>query len=154
MPAASTTARRGVAALAAAGCGLGVSGYLTVLHYTGSRPAACPASATIDYAKVTTSAWSHVGPVPVALLGALFFAAMSLLCTPAARRRQALDPARVVGAGSGVLAALYLVWVELFRVGAICLWCTAAHLCALALLAAVLWTTTSTRPEQLTSTRR
>jgi uncharacterized membrane protein len=35
--------------------------------------------------------------------------------------------------------ALYLVWVELFRVDALCLWCTAAHLCAVGLLAAVLW---------------
>jgi uncharacterized membrane protein len=45
----------------------------------------------------------------------------------------------------GVLTALGLVWVELFRVDAICLWCTAVHVCTLALLATVLWTTTARR---------
>jgi uncharacterized membrane protein len=45
----------------------------------------------------------------------------------------------------GVLTALYLLWVELFRVDAICLWCTAVHLCTLVLLGAVLWTTSDAR---------
>ena len=33
---------------------------------------------------------------------------------------------------------LYLVYVELFRVGAICLWCTGVHVTALALFGVVL----------------
>jgi uncharacterized membrane protein len=44
------------------------------------------------------------------------------------------------------VSAVYLVWIELFRVGAICLWCTAVHVCTLALLATVLWTTSARRP--------
>jgi len=44
------------------------------------------------------------------------------------------------GAAAGVGSAPYLIWVELFRVDAICLWCTAVHACALLLLALVLWT--------------
>jgi uncharacterized membrane protein len=44
-----------------------------------------------------------------------------------------------------VLSAICLVWAELFRVDAICLWCTAVHVCTLALLGAVLWTTSSQR---------
>lgn len=128
-----------MASLVIALIGLAVSVYLTVEHYTSSTSLACPESATINCAKVTTSAWSHVGAVPVAVLGVAFFAAMAVLCTPPLWRVRALRTLRVAGAVAGVLVALYLVWVELYRVDAICLWCTAAHLCSLALLGTVLW---------------
>lgn len=122
--------------------GVAVSAYLTVEHFTASATFACPETATINCQKVTTSQWSHVGPVPVAVLGLLFFAGMAVLCSPAAWRVRAAAPVRVAGAALGVLVALYLVWIELFRVDAICLWCTVVHLCALVLLATVLWTST------------
>ena len=38
---------------------------------------------------------------------------------------------------TGALSVLYLVWAELFRVNAICLWCTAVHLIAVALFIVV-----------------
>jgi uncharacterized membrane protein len=44
---------------------------------------------------------------------------------------------------------LYLVYIELFRVGAICLWCSAIHVVAVALLGVVLAAralTTTPRP--------
>lgn len=122
--------------------------YLTVEHYSASTSFACPESATINCLKVTTSRWSHVGPVPVAVLGLAFFAAMSLLCAPPAWRLRMLEPVRVVAAVVGVLVALVLVWIELFKVDAICLYCTAAHVCALLLLATVLWTTSNRGTEQ------
>ena len=119
--------------------GLAVSVYLTVEHFTSSATLACPETGTINCQKVTTSAWSHIGPVPVAVLGLVFFVAMAVLCSPPAWRRPVLSPLRLAGAAVGVLSALWLVWVELFQVDAICLWCTAVHVCALALLVAVLW---------------
>jgi uncharacterized membrane protein len=125
--------------------GLVVSAYLTVEHFTASITFACPETATVNCQKVTTSAWSHLGPIPVAVLGLAFFAVMAALCSPPAWRVRALGPLRVAGAVLGVLTALGLVWIELFRVDAICLWCTAVHICALALLATVLWTTTAVR---------
>jgi uncharacterized membrane protein len=119
--------------------GVVVSAYLTVEHYTSPALLACPEGATINCAKVTSSVWSSLLGVPVALLGLLFFVAMAVLVSPAAWRRRVLDPVRVLGAAAGVVMALYLVWVELFRVDALCLWCTGAHLCAVALLVSVLW---------------
>jgi uncharacterized membrane protein len=139
------SARVGFGSLVFALAGLAISAYLTVEHYSTSALLACPESATINCQKVTTSAWSHVGPVPVAVLGLAYFAVMTALCTPVAWRSRALDVVRVAAAGVGVLSAIYLVWAELFRVDAICLWCTAVHVCTLALLAAVLWTTSSQR---------
>ena len=119
--------------------GLAVSVYLTVEHFTSSATLACPETGTINCQKVTTSSWSHIGPVPVAVLGLVFFVAMAALCSPPAWRRPVLSSLRLAGAVVGVLSALWLVWVELFQVDAICLWCTAVHVCALALLVAVLW---------------
>ncbi len=135
----ATAARRGLASLVIALIGLAVSAYLTVEHFSSSATLACPESTTINCQKVTTSQWSHVFGVPVAVLGLAYFVVMVALCTPYAWRRRSLDVVRVVGAVVGVLVALYLVWVELFRVDAICLWCTAVHLCTLLLLGAVLW---------------
>jgi len=125
---------------------LAVSIYLTVEHYAAPNSLACPDTGAINCTKVTTSTWSEVGSVPLALLGALYFAVMSALCVPAAWRVTALDRVRVVGAAGGVATALYLVWVELFQVEAICLWCTVVHGASLALLGAILWRVTGRQP--------
>jgi uncharacterized membrane protein len=141
----SAGARTGLTPLLIALIGLAISVYLTIEHYTASTALACPESATINCQKVTTSQWSHVGPVPVTVLGLAFFVAMALLCSPPAWRIRSLDALRTGAAMVGVLTALYLLWIELFRVDAICLWCTAVHLCTLVLLGAVLWTTSDAR---------
>ena len=123
-------------------CGLAVSAYLVFEHYTAGATLACPQTATFNCAKVTTSSYAFVGGVPVAVLGLLFFAAMALLCLPQAwrsggRRGALLRRVRLAGAASGVVAVLYLVWVELFAVGALCLWCTGVHVLAITLFAVV-----------------
>jgi uncharacterized membrane protein len=127
--------------------GLGASTYLTVEHYSSSTSLACPETGAINCVKVTTSSWSHLGPVPVALLGLLYFVAMAVLCSPPAWRRRSLDAMRIAGAAAGVASALYLIWVELFRVNAVCLWCTAVHASTLVLLALVLWSTSAVRAQ-------
>lgn len=143
-----STRHSGLASLVVALTGLAVSAYLTVEHFSSAATLACPESARINCQKVTTSHWSHLGPIPVAVLGLVFFAVMSVLCVPPLWRRRALDPLRVAGAVLGVLTALVLVWIELFRIDAICLWCTAVHICSLGLLGTVLWTTSTIRAGQ------
>ncbi|GAA0385721.1 hypothetical protein Acor_81680 [Acrocarpospora corrugata] len=120
--------------------GLAISIYLTIAHYTDPRTLACPDTGALDCAKVTTSAESMVLGLPVAVYGLLFFGAMALLNLPAAWRRQdvRLTVARLAAAGVGVVTVLYLVYVELFRVNAICLWCTGVHVVVFALFAVTL----------------
>lgn len=127
--------------------GLGISIYLTYEHYTGNKTLACSATATVNCVKVTTSQWSMIAGVPVAVFGLIFFVGMVVLCAPWvwAIRLPALDALRVAGSVVGILSALYLVWIELFRVDAICLWCTGVHIITLLLLGAVLWTTSALR---------
>lgn len=131
-----------VVALASAVAGVGVSLYLTIEHYNHSLTLACPENATLNCVKVTTSRWSIIAGVPVAVLGLGYFIVMcTLLLIPSAR---GVDLVRLAGASAGVLMVLFLVYVELFEVDAICLWCTAVHVLTVVMFAAVLWQRTST----------
>jgi uncharacterized membrane protein len=126
--------------------GLALSIYLTVEHYTSPTILACPATATINCVKVTTSSYSVIAGIPVAVLGLLYYVGMAILVSPPAWRIRQLDLVRIAGAALGVLMVLYLVWVELFRVFAICLWCTAVHVCTLVLLGTILWRVAGREP--------
>lgn len=127
-----------------AAAGLALSAYLTVEHFRDPGTLACPATATVNCARVTTSAQATLLGVPVAVLGLVFFVAMVLVCLPVAWRDRRLTRVRAALAGIGVGFVLYLVYAELFLVGAICLWCTAVHAVALALFAAVAFATAGT----------
>jgi len=120
--------------------GLGVSIYLTVEHYTGNATLACSSNGTIDCAKVTTSPESKIIGIPVAVLGLPFFVAMVAANLPAAWRSTLpwLRLGRLLSVGVGIVFVLYLVYVELFRVDAICLWCTSVHVLTFLLLVIVL----------------
>jgi uncharacterized membrane protein len=101
---------------------------------------ACPNTGVINCTAVTTSSWSSIAGVPVSLLGLLWALGMAALTLPRSWRTTApwVDYARLYGAVAGAATVLYLVNVELFAVNAICLWCSAEHLLALALFAVVL----------------
>ncbi len=129
--------------------GLGVSAYLTYEHFTGSTTLACPATGTIDCARVTASAWSSILGIPVAPLGLVFFAVMLVLCLPSMLRRpsRSLDLARIGFCAVGLVTTLYLLWAELFQVHAICLWCTGVHLLTFLLFATLLIGNVYVQPE-------
>jgi uncharacterized membrane protein len=121
--------------------GLLVSAYLTFEHYTGNETLACTVTEVIDCAKVTESAWATFMGVPVALLGLLFFVALTVLVLPSVWRRPEpwLDRVRLGWVTIGLVMALYLVWAELFRIHAICLWCTVVHVATFALWIIILF---------------
>jgi len=121
--------------------GLLVSVYLTFEHYTGNETLACTVTGVIDCGKVTSSAWSTFMGVPVALLGLLFFVAVTILMLPSVWRRPEpwLDWFRFGLLTVGLGMALYLVWAELFRIHAICSWCTVVHVVTFALWIIVLF---------------
>lgn len=127
--------------------GVLVSAYLTYEHFTDSTTLACSDSGTINCLKVTTSQWSEIAGVPVAVAGLAYFLAMTLLCAPT-RIASQLGLLRLIGVVVGTVMVLWLVYVEIFEVDAICLWCTGIHLITLALLATVLWWRESDRLER------
>lgn len=150
LAAAPVSATRSWAAVAGTGFSLaggGVSAYLTFEHFTASSTLACPATgAAVDCLKVTTSSYSQLFGMPVAVLGLVFFAVMLVLQLPAAwaSTAPAVRAGRVLWALLGVGTALWLIYAELFRINAICLWCTAVHALVLLLFALTAVTTAST----------
>jgi uncharacterized membrane protein len=113
-----------------AAVGLAVAGYLTLVHYAqGQVPLACASSGLVNCDLVTSSAQSTLGPAPVAVLGLVWFAGMLALVAFEERLRQpGLLLAELVWTAGGLLVVLYLVFAELFLIGAICSWCTLVHL--------------------------
>ncbi|HSZ38031.1 MAG TPA: vitamin K epoxide reductase family protein [Acidimicrobiales bacterium] len=130
--------------------GLGVAGYLTFEHYTSSTSLACSDNGVVNCLKVTTSSYSAVAGVPVAVLGLVFFVIMLVLQLPPMWRRPErwLRVARVAWSVVGLGTVLYLLSAELFVIDAICLWCTAVHVLTLVVFATTVYATVSyPRPE-------
>jgi uncharacterized membrane protein len=117
-----------------------IASYLTVAHYAAPGALACPDSGVVNCTLVTTSPESVMFGVPIALLGLVWAVVMVCLCAPWAWRAHSelVERTRLVATGAGALTVVYLVYTELFRIGAICLWCTAMHVTALALFGVVM----------------
>jgi uncharacterized membrane protein len=119
---------------------VGIAAYLTVTHYTDPGALACPDRGVVDCTLVTTSSWSVVLGIPVADLGLVWALVMTVLNLPRVWRSPSrwIDATRLAAAVVGAATVLYLVYVELFRIGAICLWCSGIHLVTVCLLAVIL----------------
>ena len=130
--------------------GFAIAAYLTYEHYTSSTSLSCPAGGgAVNCLKVTTSIYSRIHGIPVAVLGLVFFAVMVGLQTPWAWRSRSreLRAARVLWALVGVATALWLIYAELFKIDAICLWCTTVHVLTLLLFISTVFGTVATAPE-------
>jgi uncharacterized membrane protein len=119
---------------------LAIASYLTVTHYTDPAALACPDTGIVNCTLVTTSSWSVVVGVPLAVLGVVWAVVMTALTTPWAWCSAArwVDGVRLAVSGAGAAMVVYLVYVELFRIGAICLWCTAMHVTVVCLFGVIL----------------
>ncbi len=150
------TARR-ASAIALCLVGLGVSLYLTLVHISsGQVPLVCASAGIVDCAQVTTSPESTIGPVPVAVLGVIWFVGalvLTLVGGPSTggagkvaprsglplagevpgRLPGAMAVARLGWSLGALLVIFYLIYAELFLIGSICLWCTAVHVLVIAL---------------------
>jgi len=122
--------------------GLGLSVYLTITHYTNTALAGCPVNSTINCTKVTTSPESIVfGIFPVAVLGLAFYVFMAAINYPWTWRADLalIRWARLAGVLTGIVFVLYLVYVELFEVDAICEYCTGVHIVTFLLFGLIMY---------------
>ena len=136
---------------------LGVSIYLTIVHYTSPKLLACSANGTINCEKVISSSQSMVfGVFPVAVLGLAFYVFMVAINTPWAWRSSLplIWWARLGGIITGIGFVLYLLYAELIQIGNICLWCTSVHVITFLLFVLLIFYATlasgasaSTRPK-------
>jgi uncharacterized membrane protein len=128
--------------------GIAVSAYLTYAHYTSPTVLACSDKGLVNCAKVTTSSYSRIVGLPVSVLGVAYFMVMAVLCSPWAwrARHRGLRALRVLAALSGVVMVVWLVYAELFRLDAICIYCTAVHVITALLFVTVAFGTAATGP--------
>ena len=106
-----------------AALGLAIAAYLTWTRLAGIAPPCLPGEGC---ATVEASPYSAVVGIPVALFGVVYSGAMLVLALTwwaAADRRTALLAYGLSLAG--LLVELYLVYLELFVIRAICTWCVA-----------------------------
>ncbi|MBT8247176.1 MAG: vitamin K epoxide reductase family protein [Acidimicrobiia bacterium] len=113
--------------------------YLTIAHYADPDLLVCSEGGTVDCSSVTSSDQSLLFGIPVALLGLIWAAGVSVLCLPMAWRAASrlVHQARLVAVIGGMAFVLWLIYAELIIVGAICLWCTVVHVLAFGLFVVV-----------------
>lgn len=116
--------------------GVAMSIYLTVLHYTGVVPG-CPVSGPVNCEAVLSSPYALIAglPVPTSAAGIVWFGVSAALWT------RPLTWIHLAWSALGLATVVYLVFIEIVRLGAICLWCSAAHVLvvAIAVIALTLW---------------
>lgn len=126
-----------VAILLMALAGLGVSIYLTVVHYQGLGVAFCSTTGLVNCNKVTSSGNSVLfgSNIPITVPGMLWFlvsgglALVALRAIWSNRREPArLRTAHLLWATLGMIFVLYLVYAEIVLLHTLCEWCTVIHL--------------------------
>ncbi len=134
-----------LAALVLSLAGLGVSIYLTIVHFTSPKLLICSSNGTINCEKVLSSPEAMVfGVFPVAVLGLAFYVFMVAINSPWAWRSQlpVIWWVRLAGAVAGMGFVLYLIYAELIQIGNICLWCTSVHVITFLLFVLMVFTAT------------
>jgi uncharacterized membrane protein len=112
-------ARRAVAALALVG--LGIAAYLAATRAAG----AAPVCATGGCETVQSSEYAEVLGIPVAVLGVVAYAVLVATALVGSSAPVAVGAA-VVGAAvavAGAVFSLYLVYLQVAVIDAVCMWC-------------------------------
>jgi uncharacterized membrane protein len=120
--------------------GLADAAYLTYQHFSGSTAfAGCAESSTVNCEAVTTSPESHIVGIPVSVLGLAFFVFMVVVNSRWGWKASwsVVHWARLGSVVVGIVFVLYLIWAELFRINAICLYCTGVHILTFILFALI-----------------
>lgn len=115
--------------------GLGISVYLTTLHYAGVAPL-CSNGGFVNCEGVLKSQYSVVPgtSIPVTVPGMVWFivsGALALIAIRCARRGSPeprwLRPGHLIWALLGLASVLYFVYDELVQLHELCEWCTSVH---------------------------
>lgn len=113
--------------------GAGIAAYLTVVHFA-DQPIVC--SSIGDCELVNSSEYARLAGMPVAVLGLMAYAALFAVSSAAWLRR---DGALLIAAWgiafAGFAFSVYLTYIELYVLDAICVWCVGSATVMTALFA-------------------
>jgi uncharacterized membrane protein len=116
-------------ALAIAGIGVCVAGYLTYVHYAGLQPFCAGGGHGCE--RVQSSTYAMLGGIPVAVIGLAGYVAIAAALLASGERARLAAAALAV---SGFGFSAYLTYLELFVIDAICQWCVASAVLLTALM--------------------
>jgi len=100
--------------------GMALSAVSLKNHYSGQKTEYCDLGDTFNCDLVNRSVYSHLGPVPVAAIGLLGYAALFALSRLRQRGARVL---MLLGALAGLAFALYLTYIEAYVLGVWCILC-------------------------------
>lgn len=120
-----------VAAAALAGvAGIAISAYLTVVHYSALQ-LVCTTSGVVSCERVLSSSYAVIAGsgLPTSAAGMIWFSVSAGLAAMqlTGRRSSAIVRWHLLWSTIGLATVIYLVFVEIVQLGAICIWCSAAH---------------------------
>jgi uncharacterized membrane protein len=108
--------------------GIGVAGYLTYVHYAAIDPVCAGGSGGCH--RVQASDYAELVGLPVAVIGLAGYLGLAVtLLIPGEAGRASGMALALIGAGF----SLYLTYLELFVIDAICQWCVASAVIMIAL---------------------
>lgn len=119
--------------IAFAAVGLAMMGYLTWLHYAPGASSVCDLGEGFSCQVVNQSVFSEILGIPLALLGAGYFAVAAVLAAVARIRKRHV--ALVVFSAFSLVFSLYLSGIEVFMLDSICVFCEASKVMMVAILA-------------------
>jgi len=118
------------AALLAGLAGIAISAYLTIVHYA-ALPLVCTTTGIISCERVLGSPYSVIAGsgLPTSAAGIVWFSVSAGLALVQLTGRGSARQARLHLAWSavGLATVLYLVFLEIVQLGALCIWCSSAH---------------------------
>jgi uncharacterized membrane protein len=117
--------------------GLAIAGYLSSVELAGNLPYCGPLKGCEE---VALSEYSRIGGVPVAVFGVVL--SIALFCLAVAWTRTNLQSLLAAHYGLslfGVVFELYFTYLELFVIGAVCVWCAGYGISLVARFGVALW---------------
>lgn len=120
-----------LAAAALAGlAGAAISAYLTIVHYA-AVPLVCTTTGIISCERVLSSPYSVIAgsELPTSAAGIVWFSVSAglALLQLTGRRSQRLVTLHMLWSAFGLATVIYLLFLEIVQLGALCIWCTSAH---------------------------
>lgn len=117
--------------------GLGIAGYLSIVELQGDLPYCGPLKGC---EVVALSGFARIDGVPVAVFGVVLSISLFILALAWTRTdRIELLAAHYGLSLLGVVFEVYFTYLELFVIGAVCVWCASYGLSLLARFALALW---------------
>jgi uncharacterized membrane protein len=121
-----------LAAAALAGvAGIAISVYLTVVHYS-ALPLVCTTTGVISCERVLSSPYSVIAGsgLPTSAAGIIWFTVSAGLAAVQLRGRRSptILSWHLLWSAVGLVTVIYLVFLEIVQLGAVCIWCSSAHI--------------------------